>query len=211
MTNHKTIFWHRKQQELKTEKILDEEILIFLYKNSFGRLLTDLFFSKKIFSKIYAFYYDSKRSSKKIKPFIQKFGIIEEDFEPGQYRTFNDFFIRKFKPGLRCFDRRRFSMPAFAEARYMAWEEKSPDQKLPVKRRYQTSQVLLDSENKANAFIGGPVVIARLAPQDYHRFHFVDSGKLVDCYRIEAEVLANRHFFLGFLRIFCRFIAPHKV
>lgn len=40
---------------------------------------------------------------------------------------------------------------------------------------------------KAKMFNGGELVIARLAPQDYHRFHYPVSGKLLPRFLIQGE------------------------
>lgn len=79
-------------------------------------------------------------------------------------------------------------MPAFAEGRYLAWEKTFPDQVFPVKGEFLKADCLLNSMEKANIFFNGPVVIARLAPHDYHRFHFVDSGKICYYYRIRGRL-----------------------
>jgi phosphatidylserine decarboxylase len=79
-------------------------------------------------------------------------------------------------------------MPAFVEARYLAWEEASPRMAFPVKGRYLTVDALLGGRTWAAEFLHGPVIIARLAPQDYHRVHFVDSGRIVEHYHIEGPL-----------------------
>jgi len=45
-------------------------------------------------------------------------------------------------------------------------------------------KMLLPQEKK---FEGGSFVIARLAPQDYHRFHFPVSGKVKDFWELGTE------------------------
>jgi phosphatidylserine decarboxylase len=181
-------YWHRRQRKIKTEKILDRQILTWLYKTVMGRFFTNLLFSKRLFSFAYALFYEGKRSRKKITPFVEKFDIKIEDFEPGPYSSFNEFFSRRFRSGTRTFAENPAHLPAFAEARYLAWINTFPDQVFPVKGSFLTPQALLKSEKWAGAFDNGPVVLARLAPQDYHRVHYVDSGRIIDWYRINGDL-----------------------
>ena len=179
-------FWHRGQNQIVSEKVPDRRILNFFYNTTLGRLLVRLFFSRKIFSRLYALGYRGAGSRSKIKPFIEKYDIEIEEFESCNYSSFNDFFIRRFKLGARHFVVDPLSMPAPAEARYLGWGEIPTDRVVPVKGRHFTAETLLGSVEKASIFLHGPVLIARLAPQDYHRVHFVDSGSVVDSYHIEG-------------------------
>jgi phosphatidylserine decarboxylase len=166
------------------EKIQDEGILRFLYGTAPGRWAARVFFSRKVFSRLYAACYSGTRSAKKIEPFVRRQAIDIRDFEQKPYASFNEFFTRRFKPGARSFLTEPSIMPAFAEARYLAWETASPGLSFPVKGRRLSVEELLGFEAKAAEFLYGPLVIARLAPQDYHRVHFVDSGRIVEHYRI---------------------------
>ena len=71
-------------------------------------------------------------------------------------------------------------MGAFAEARYFGWEVLDPVQQLPVKGHSLDAARLLGSDGRATAFAGGPVLLARLSPKDYHHVHYPDGG-------VEAE------------------------
>jgi phosphatidylserine decarboxylase len=71
-------------------------------------------------------------------------------------------------------------MGAFAEARYFGWEKLSPQQSFPIKGHSLNAAKILGSEERARPFIGGPVLLARLSPVDYHHVHYPDDGKTVD-------------------------------
>jgi Phosphatidylserine decarboxylase len=45
-------------------------------------------------------------------------------------------------------------------------------------------QAILGSEDRVAQFDGGPVILARLSPVDYHHLHYPDDGHLVDEARI---------------------------
>jgi phosphatidylserine decarboxylase len=77
-------------------------------------------------------------------------------------------------------------MAAFAEARYFGFESMGENQKIPVKGKYLSADALLNNSKWASAFQNGPLLLARLCPVDYHRFHFPDAGKIVEDYRIHG-------------------------
>ncbi|MDZ4675984.1 MAG: phosphatidylserine decarboxylase [Oligoflexia bacterium] len=180
-------FWNREQGRLETEQVYGDQIVRWLYETSYGQKIAERFLTRKIISKAYGFYQDSRLSQKAIAPFIQNFKIKMSEYENEHFKTFNDFFIRRFKPNVRPFAKSS-SMPAFAEARYLAFEKIIADQKYPVKGDHLSAQALLDSEKLAEPFIGGPLLIARLCPVDYHRFHYPDDGTTNKTYRIEGTL-----------------------
>jgi phosphatidylserine decarboxylase len=75
-------------------------------------------------------------------------------------------------------------MGAFAEARYFAWDKLLPRQEFPIKGHSLNAELLLGSINRARLFEGGPVILARLAPVDYHHLHYPDDGLTIDRHRL---------------------------
>ena len=68
-------------------------------------------------------------SAKKIPQFIKDYHIPLKDFLPHEgrteenpYKSFNEFFIRRFREEKRPFDKNSSRLPAFAEGRYFAYE-----------------------------------------------------------------------------------------
>ncbi|KVI10971.1 C2 calcium/lipid-binding domain, CaLB [Cynara cardunculus var. scolymus] len=94
--------------------------------------------------------------------------------------TFNEFFIRELKPGARpiaCVGRDDVAVCA-ADSRLMAFSTAEESCRFWIKGRKFSIQGLLGNIPCSNAFIDGTLVIFRLAPQDYHRFHFPVSGTI---------------------------------
>jgi phosphatidylserine decarboxylase len=71
-------------------------------------------------------------------------------------------------------------MGAFSEARYFAWSTSDEKQEFPIKGRSLNAERLLGSAARAAPFSGGPVILARLAPMDYHHNHYFDDGTTAD-------------------------------
>jgi phosphatidylserine decarboxylase len=137
---------------------------------------------------MYGAYQASRLSAHKVRPFVKKFKIPMEDYEDVQFSSFNEFFIRKFKPGVRKFVSADSSLPAFSEARYFAYDRITADQKFPVKGKFLSAESLIANPEEAKAFVGGPLLLARLCPTDYHRYHYPDDGKTLKAYTVPGKL-----------------------
>ncbi|GFP98662.1 phosphatidylserine decarboxylase proenzyme 2 [Phtheirospermum japonicum] len=125
---------------------------------------------------------DSAESAKDIPKFISLFkdqlNLSEIKYPIEHFKTFNEFFIRELKPGARpitdldCDD----VAVCGADCRLTAFETVADSTRFWIKGRKFSVQGLLGTELCSNAFIDGSLVIFRLAPQDYHRFHVPVSG-----------------------------------
>jgi phosphatidylserine decarboxylase len=135
-----------------------------------------------------AAYQDTRLSARKIEPFIRKHNIDMSEFEPGPFKSYAAFFERHFLPGKRVFPTNDGEMGAFAEARYFAWDKLSPGQEFPVKGASLDAAALLGSKPRAGRFEGGPVMLARLSPVDYHHLHYVDDGTTEETDRIGSRL-----------------------
>ncbi|CAK9140467.1 unnamed protein product [Ilex paraguariensis] len=92
--------------------------------------------------------------------------------------TFNEFFIRELKPGSRpiAFSECDDVAVCAADCRLMAFKTAEDSLRFWIKGRKFSIEGLLGKEVCTSAFSNGTLVIFRLAPQDYHRFHFPVSG-----------------------------------
>jgi phosphatidylserine decarboxylase len=192
-----------KVMDRKTKQVFEETVygkagIEFLYRNYFGVQLFERFLSKKWISKAYGILQTIPPSAKKVAPFIEKYAIPMEEFESGPFRSFNEFFIRKFKPGMRSFPSRPSEFGAVAEGRYTVFNELNLATKFAIKGTQLTLRELLNRED-LECFHGGPGFIARLCPVDYHRYHFPDRGSVKESYLIQGAYhsvnpMAFHHF-----------------
>lgn len=181
-------YWNRAKKCEEVEKVYGENLIQWLYCDPKGQRLADSFLSGRLVSTIYGAYQSSPLSRHKIEPFIRNFSIPMEEYAAGRFASFNDFFIRKFKPGARNFATDPKALPAFAEARYFAYEAVTAAQNLPLKGIHLSPEQLLGGPQKAAPFIGGPLLLARLCPVDYHRFHYPDTGATLARYRLGGRL-----------------------
>ncbi|CAN6458626.1 unnamed protein product [Victoria cruziana] len=127
---------------------------------------------------------DSPESAKDIPKFIEFFkdqiNLNEIKYSLDHFKTFNEFFIRELKPGVRPIaekDNDKIAVCA-ADCRLMAFKSIDESQRLWIKGRKFSIKGLLGSDGYSDIFDNGSLVIFRLAPQDYHRFHMPVSGKI---------------------------------
>lgn len=185
-------YFNRMTGKNEIEKVYGDSFIKFLYCSVAGKKIGSAF-TNKFFSKAYGAFQDLPSSHRKVKPFIEKFNIPIQDYEPGSrpsldssdsYRSFNEFFIRKFKLGKRSFVSESNRMAAFAEARYVGFDSIDEKSVYPVKGQYLLAKDLIANDQIAKIFEGGPLLIARLCPVDYHRYHYPDNGKVVEHYPV---------------------------
>ncbi len=118
------------------------------------------------------------RSALKILPFISKYEVDADDFakSPFDYKNFNEFFYRALKPGARPVTPgdKIATMPA--DARHLAFQDIQAAAGFYVKGSKFSFAELLGNDEDAKLFAGGAMLISRLCPVDYHRFHFPVNG-----------------------------------
>jgi phosphatidylserine decarboxylase len=115
---------------------------------------------------------------KDIAPFIQKHQIIMDDFlkPAGGYQSFNDFFIRKLRPGAREINQDSDIIVSPADAKIYVIPNISTDTLFFVKHKPFNLEKFLGNQKLAEQYKNGTLIIFRLAPYDYHRFHFPADG-----------------------------------
>lgn len=127
-----------------------------------------------LFSKLYGCMQKSLLSKGKVKPFIEKYGVNEGEFllPVEAFHSFNDFFIRKLKPQARPVVPGGEIAILPADGRYLVYQNVEAADGFVVKGKKFSLKELLQDEVLAKKYEKGAMVIARLCPTDYHRFHF---------------------------------------
>ena len=173
--------WDRQAGKL-IEEFMDDHPST--YESRPRRSLNQWLESEPLYDWLLAAYQNTRRSARQIEPFIRNHKIEMCDFKPVIYRSFAEFFDREFRPGARIFVAAPNEMAAFAEARYFGWNRLEADQQFPVKGDSLSAEQILGNENRAAPFVGGPVLLARLSPMDYHHVHYPDDGLTLDIARL---------------------------
>jgi len=149
--------------------------LDFLYNTILGRIVLKIVICPSL-SKLYGVYMKTPLSRIHIKGFIEKNHIDMSRFEEREFKSFNDFFIRRPKRLKIDADEKRFVSPA--DSKLFVYKIKD-NLSIPVKKGIYTIEELIGhemSEDMKEYYKDGNCMVFRLAVDDYHRYHFVDDG-----------------------------------
>ena len=177
MSTEPIIFYNRYTGKLEQEKILGERSLRWVYGTPLGRMSLHLLIKRAFFSRILGALKSTRGSARSLPAFVREYGIdTEEMARPLEsYTSFNDFFYRTLKPGARplCGDG-LVALPA--DGRHSGWQDAAEIRRVFVKGQSFDLPALLGSPELAERYAHGAVVLSRLCPVDYHRFHFPAAG-----------------------------------
>ncbi len=170
--------YNRKTKKYEEEKVAGMGALQALYGGGAGKLGLELLVKRKFYSSLTGFLCNSRLSAGKIEGFIKNFNIDMSSCERdiSSFRNFNDFFTRKLKPDARPFSTDTSLLLSPGDGRLRAWMDIDINKLVQVKGITYELGELIGDMSLAEKYKGGVCVILRLAPVDYHRFHFIDSG-----------------------------------
>ncbi len=172
----------------------------FFQSHRLTRPFLSLLSKKKVSSASSFLFFKSRLSKPFIKKFIKTYKINPDNFEPSygkSYNSLNDFFIRKFKPGLREFSKHRGTISSPCEGNITYIPNATESTTFFVKDKIfnlrdflgkEDLSILHDSNNEINA----SMVIIRLLPEHYHRIHMPISGQIVSQTPINGKLLSVR-------------------
>lgn len=151
-----------------------DKLLARLYGSVIGRALLRPLVSPWV-SRLAGRFLSTGLSRVFIKPFIRNNGIDMTWFEPGPYRSYNEFFSRKIRPEMRPIDMdpRHLISPCDSKLTVLPVSGESI---LRLKHTDYTLASLLRDEALAGKYAGGLALIFRLTVDDYHRYCYVCDG-----------------------------------
>lgn len=152
------------------------KFLGFLYRGFPGRVLLRLLRSRPA-SRLMGVYMDSRLSKGRVKKALKN-GMDMEGVEETVFPSYNALFTRKRKDGTFPFSQKAEEFCSPADSRMTVYPLKEGTA-FPVKLAPYTAAELLDSEEEGAYFREGYAFVFRLCPDDYHRYAFFDSGKLI--------------------------------
>jgi len=170
--------YNRQKKEVETEHIVGKKYLQWLYYKSSGNFFLEKIVKRKLASKFYGVLKNRKGSKRKIRDFIEENKIAEEEFldKVSEYKNFNEFFYRKLKPEARPVNSNSDVLVSPADGRVFIHENIQTSKIVEIKGMAFNLAQLVGSEEAIMEYDGGTMIIVRLNPSDYHRFHFPDSG-----------------------------------
>jgi len=169
-------YLNRHTGETETEQVYGESFLRWTYGNPLGKLSLHALVKRHGFSKWYGRRMSKPESAARIEPFIEKYGLNPNDFAepPSSFRSFNEFFYRKLNPAARPIASAPIVFPA--DGRHLGFPDISKIDSFFVKGQTFDLPALLADAKLAEKYAKGSLVLSRLCPVDYHRFHFPAAG-----------------------------------
>ena len=169
-------FYNRYTKKMETEQVYGEGFLKWAYGNPLGKIALHSFVKRPFFSKWYGRRMNQASSQSKVLPFIDDYNMVEADFAdtPDSYTTFNDFFYRKLRPEARPIADSPIVFPA--DGRHLGFPNIDQIDGFFVKGQSFDLDALIADKKLSKKFRDGTLVLSRLCPVDYHRYHFPVSG-----------------------------------
>ena len=172
-----TKVYNRKLKRIEEVKHFGGNKLEFIYKS---KILTYILTSKFI-SKIYGLYNSSIFSTRKINKFIIDNNIDMSLYEDKKYNSFNDFFIRRKK--IITFDKSNFISPV--DGKLLVYRINKDSKFIIKNNEYSLEELFNESiDGLDNSYM----FIYRLSLDNYHRFHYIDSGKRIKRVKINGKL-----------------------
>lgn len=171
-------YFNRHSAKLETEQIYGEGFLRWAYGKPLGKLALHSFVKRAWFSKWYGWRMNQASTRQRVAPFIEQYSLDPDDFlaEANSYPTFNHFFWRKLKPEARPIDSDPDSVIFPADGRHLGFQKASDIKGVFIKGQRFDLKALLGDAQLAKRYQHGALVLSRLCPVDYHRYHFPVAG-----------------------------------
>lgn len=169
------MYYDRELKEIKEQKEYQEGLLKFLYNTIPGRFLLKNIVIKPWISEKRSKYQKSSASVKDIKPFIEKYNVLVNDNQINDWHSFNDFFTRKKDIVI---DEKINSLISVADSKILVYQI-SNDTKLKIKNSVYSVSDIIKDDKLAAEYKNGTCLVFRLSVDDYHRYHYPDSGSLI--------------------------------
>ena len=185
--DHDGIYYVDREDGLtKKEQVAGEGWLVWLYNNPVGKATMTTLVKRKFVSDWYGGQMDSPDSKSKIAPFIKDFHIDMNIAQKQDFNTFNEFFYRKLKPDARPIDQDSLVVVSPADGKLLAFSD-IENQDFIVKGFKFNIADYFDKQELVDRYKDGSLMIIRLCPTDYHRYHFPVDGKVTDDVQIEGD------------------------
>lgn len=180
----------RRTGEYCTEVIFMEAGLRLLYENPLGIWVFNRWLNQAWICWLCAQWYSLSWSRRQIVPFMQKHHIDAAEFATSiaDFPHFNAFFARQLHPESRPFIARKHTLMSPSDGKILVYPDLADLAALPIKGIGMSLASLLASQALADRYQSGAAAIIRLAPADYHRFHFPTDG-MVD----RSQLLPGRY------------------
>ena len=188
----------------KIESVPAEGIMKWLYGSPIGKVALYVLLKRKLVSVLGGWFMNSIFSKKRIQVFITDYNIEMTDYlqtDASKFKHFNDFFYRKINPAKRPIGQ---GVVSPADGKMLAFQSIEESTSFFIKGSHFDLSRFLGTAELAQKYRGGAMLIIRLAPTDYHRYHFPAKGiasetSMINGYYYSVSPIALRQS----LEVFC--------
>lgn len=157
-----------------------------LYGTVCGRVILKALTAPAV-SKVAGAFMDSRLSVPLIKRFIKSSGIDTSQYVMKKFRSYNEFFTRRVKRGMRPIDRMPSHFISPCDSKLTVYKIGKSSVFRIKGSRYRVSD-LIKNDFLAKRYEGGYCMIFRLEVDDYHRYCYIDSGTKTENTFINGEL-----------------------
>lgn len=157
-----------------------------LYGTVCGRVILKALTAPAV-SKAAGAFMDSRLSVPLIKRFIKSSGIDTSQYVMKKFRSYNEFFTRRVKRGMRPIDRMPSHFISPCDSKLTVYKIGKSSVFRIKGSRYRVSD-LIRNDFLAKRYEGGYCMIFRLEVDDYHRYCYIDSGTKTENTFINGEL-----------------------
>jgi phosphatidylserine decarboxylase len=171
-------YFDRYKKTIETERVYGGDWLQWTYGTAPGRFALNTLVKRAVVSRYYGWKMSQRASAHRVLPFIVDYDLDVDEFakKPYSFKSFNEFFYRALKPGARRIAAGDNVAVLPADGRHLAFQNVDGAEGFYAKGQRFDLKVFLGSEELGREFAGGSLLISRLCPVDYHRFHFPVAG-----------------------------------
>ena len=175
--------YDRENKKIINEEQYGSKLLNILYETVLGRLLIKLF-TNPFVSSLLVVYKKTFLSKRQVDNLIKKNNIDMSLYENNNYKSFNDFFVRKRLDSKIFVSKAKDHFISPCDSKLLIY--KINDNFVNIKGvKYKISD-LIKRDSEFSTYEDGLCLVFRLSMDDYHRYCFPDNGEIVNTYKING-------------------------
>lgn len=175
------VYYDRQSGRLCEEIVMGKGLIRWAYQSLSGKIFSRFIFGNALLSRLLGWYFDSSLSRDQIMKTIINLQIDENDFldASGTFKSFNSFFTRKLKPGARPFSADKKIIVSPADGRVLVYPDATKNSLIDIKGMKDIVANFVGQSPLGREFDKCSIIVVRLCPADYHRYHFPCDGKVI--------------------------------
>lgn len=164
------------------ETTFQDRLLERMYGSLLGRILVKVL-ARPWISRLGGKVLDTRISALLVPGFIKSHHMNPEQWVKQEFCSYNDFFTRQYKTGLRKTEKNRERLISPCDGKVTVYPINGKE-RLVIKHTSYSLAGLLKNRKLARRFQDGYAYVIRLTVDDYHRYCYVDDGIKSSNYKI---------------------------